>query len=334
MKGMTGRQRAAVVIAQLDRSRAAKLLASMSEIDVVEIMAAMVSLPPLDANAVKEVLREFSDQAEYFLNVSQGGVDVARKLLAERLGGPRADEVLENLIEERESHPLSFLHRIDVRQIANLIGDEHPQTVAVVLAHLPAGSSAQLLSEMPEEVRVDIVRRLATMGRISPAAIRSLADVLEQKAAALLRGGYSSASAVGGMSPTVAILNLTDRATEKQILAELEENDPALADSIRNQMFVFDDLATLDDRSLQLVLRHVVPKDLAIALKAASDDIKERFVHNMSERAVADLMEEMEVLGPTRVSQVETAQAAIVKIVRELEAAGDIILARGDDEFV
>lgn len=334
MKTLTGSQRAAIVLAQLDENRAAKVLRSMSEIDVVEIMGAMVGLPALDAEEVKKVLREFTDQAENFIQVSQGGVDVARKLLRERLGGDRADEVLEELVDEHETHPLVFLHRVDVRQVANLVSEEHPQTVAVVLAHMPAEAAAQLLADMDEVTRVDIVRRLATMGRISPAAIRHLADVLEQKAASLLRSGSSSSSAVGGMDPTVAILNLTDRSTEKQILAKLEENDPALAESIRNQMFVFDDLVSLDDRSLQMILRHVVPKDLAVALKSGGEEIRDRFVRNMSERAADDLLEEIEALGPTRVSQVEAAQSAIVKIVRDLEAAGDIVLARGDDEFI
>ncbi len=333
-KTLTGSQRAAIVLAQLDESRAAKVLRSMSEIDVLEIMGAMVSLPALDAEEVKKVLREFTSQAEHFIQVSQGGVDVARKLLRERLGGDRADAVIEGLVEEREEHPLVFLHRIDVRQVGNLVSEEHPQTVAVVLAHLPTEAAAQLLADMDDGTRVDIVRRLATMGRISPATIRHLADVLEQKAASLLRSGSSSSNAVGGMDPTVAILNLTDRSTEKQILTKLEESDPALAESIRNQMFVFDDLVSLDDRSLQMILRHVVPKDLAVALKAGGDEIRDRFVRNMSERAATDLLEEIEMLGPTRVSQVEAAQSAIVKIVRDLEAAGDIVLSRGDDEFV
>lgn len=334
MKTLTGSQRAAIVLAQLDENRAAKLLRSMSEIDVVQIMGAMVSLPALDPEEVKKVLREFTSQAENFIQVSQGGVDVARKLLRERLGGDRAEAVLEDLVEERDVHPLVFLHRIDVRQVGNLISEEHPQTVAVVLAHMPAEAAAQLLADMDEQTRVDIVRRLATMGRISPAAIRHLADVLEQKAASLLRSGSSSSNAVGGMDPTVAILNLTDRSTEKQILSKLEENDPGLAESIRNQMFVFDDVVSLDDRSLQMILRHVVPKDLAVALKAGSEQIRDRFVRNMSERAATDLLEEIELLGPTRVSQVEAAQSAIVKIVRDLEGSGDIVLARGDDEFV
>jgi flagellar motor switch protein FliG len=333
MKGLTGSQRAAIVIAQLDEIRAAKILRAMSEIDVLEITKAMVDLPALDSDDVRAVLDEFNAQAEHFLQVSQGGLEQARKLLQERFGADRADAVLNDLMEDRESHPLDFLHRIDVRQVGNLVTDEHPQTIAVVLAHMPPEAGAQLLADMEEEMRVDIVRRLATMGRLTPVAIRYLAEVLEQKAASILRSGTVT-STVGGMTSTIAILNLTDRATERQILSKLDEKDPELAESIRNEMFVFDDIAGLDDRAMQQILRHVVAKDLAVALKSAAEEIRTLFVRNMSERAAGDLKEEIESLGPVRVSQVEAAQSAIVKIVRDLEAAGEIVLARGDDEYV
>jgi len=334
MKNLTGTQKAAVVIAQLDETRAARVLRSMSETDVTAIMTAMVDLPTLETADVDSVLEELSMQANQYLQVSQGGVEVARKLLRDRLGAERAEAIMGELVEDRDGNPLAFVQRIDIRQLGNLVSEEHPQTVAVVLAHLPAEAAAQLLAAMEEDVRVDLIRRLATMGRISPSVIRELAEVLESKAASLLRNGVAFTSPIGGMESTVAILNLTDRTTEKQILSGLEEKDPALAETIRNEMFVFDDLNALDDRSMQLILRHVVPKDLAVALKAGSEQIRERFMRNMSERASEDLLEEIDSLGPTRLSQVETAQSAIVKIVRDLEASGEIVLARGDDEYV
>lgn len=331
---LNGSQRAATVLAQLDTARAAKLLKVMSEREVVSIMAAMATLPPLDVIEVRQILADFAGEANALLQVGQGGVEVARKLLRDRLGPAKAEEVLEQFLQGRDTHPLSFLQRLDVRHVASFIGDEHPQTVAVVLAHMPADTGAQLLAAMSEEVRADIVRRVATMGRLSPDVVQHIADVLEQRAAALVRGGAASSSQVGGMEPAVAILNRTDRATEKQILAAMEERDPSLAERIRNEMFVFDDVVGLDDRTLQLVLRNVVPGDLAVALKGASEEIRQKFLRNMSERAAVDLAEEIEVLGPTRVSQVEAAQGNVVKIVRELEASGEIVLSRGDDDFV
>jgi flagellar motor switch protein FliG len=266
--------------------------------------------------------------------VGQGGVDVARKLLRERLGNSKTEEILDQFIGVTYSHPLSFLHRIDPQQIASFIGDEHPQLIALVLSHLPPDSAAQVIASLEETTRPDVARRIATMDRISPEVVQQVAEFLEQKLAAVLRAGASGGNEMGGLSSIVAILNQTERASEQQILSELEQSDPELAERIRNEMFVFDDVASLDDRTLQQILRNVVPKDLAVALKTVTETVREKFLRNVSERAAQDVLEEIELLGPTRVSQVESAQGTIVKTVRELEASGEIVLARGDDEFV
>lgn len=331
---LTGPQKAAVVLAQLDTTRASKVLKAMSESEVVDLMSAMATLPPMDAGAVRGVLAEFAGQAAALLQVGQGGVEVARRLLRERLGAARAEEVLQNFVQASQHHPLAILQRIEPQQIVSFIGDEHPQTVAVVLAHLPADHAASVLSALDETVRADVSRRIAMMGRINPDVVQTVADTLEQKLAAVLRAGSGAATAVGGVGSIVAILNQSDRAAEKQILASLEQSDPDLAEQIRNEMFVFDDVVSLDDRTLQRVLRNVVPKDLAVALKGVDPAIRDKFLRNMSERAAEDLADEIELLGPTRLSQVETSQQAVVKVVRELDASGEIVLARGDDEFV
>ncbi|HXW36068.1 MAG TPA: flagellar motor switch protein FliG [Acidimicrobiales bacterium] len=331
---LTGPQKAAVVLAQLDTNRASKILRSMTESDVVDLMSAMATLPTLETDSVRGILADFANQANALVEVGQGGVDLARKLLRDRLGAAKAEEVLEKFVQATHNHPLALLHRVDAQQIVSFIADEHPQTIAAVLAHLPADHGAQVVANMDEALRTDVARRIATMGRLSPDVVQVVADVLEQKLAAVLRSGLGSTSEVGGVSTLVAILNQTDRSSEKQILAELEESDPELAEEIRNEMFVFDDVINLDDRTLQRVLRNVVPKELAVALKGVSDDIREKFLRNMSERAAIDLNEEIELLGPTRVSQVEAAQTGVVRVVRELDAAGEIVLARGEDEFV
>lgn len=331
---LTGPQKAAVVLAQLDTNRASKILRSMTEADVVDLMSAMATLPTLESDSVREILADFSAQAAALVEVGQGGVDLARKLLRERLGAAKAEEVLEQFVQATHNHPLSLLHRVDPQQIVSFIADEHPQTVAAVLAHLPPDHAAQVIAHMDEKLRTDVARRIATMGRLSPDVVQVVADVLEQKLATVLRSGVGSSSEVGGVTTLVAILNQTDRSSEKQILGELEDSDPDLAEEIRNELFVFDDVINLDDRTLQRVLRNVVPKDLAVALKGVSDDIREKFLRNMSERAAADMTEEIELLGPTRLSQVEAAQASVVRVVRELDAAGEIVLARGEDEFV
>jgi len=333
---LTGSQKAAVVLAQLDTNRATKVLRAMSEQEVVDLMSTMATLPTLAVDEVRRVLNEFHLHASAAVQVGQGGVDVARKLLRERLGSAKTEEILDQFVEAGYSHPMAFLHRIDPQRIASFIGNEHPQLIALVLSHLPADSAAQVIANLEESTRPDVARRIATMEQVSPDVVRQVADFMEQKLAAVLKaGGAGPASAeAGGLSSIVAILNQTERASEQQILAELEASDPELAERIRNEMFVFDDIASLDDRTLQQVLRNVVPKDLAVALKPVSDEIRDKFLRNVSERAAQDVLEEVELLGPTRVSQVEAAQSAIVKVVRELEASGEIVLARGDDEFV
>jgi len=331
---LTGPQKAAVVLAQLDTHRATRVLRAMSENEVVDLMSAMATLPALDATAVRSVLAEFSGQANALSQVGQGGVDIARRLLRERLGSGKAEEVLEQFVQTSSNHPLAFLHRLDPAQLVSAIADEHPQTIAAVLAHLPADQGAQVVAHMEEVMRTDVAKRIATMGRITPDTIRHVAEVLEKKLSTVLRSGTSSSTQVGGLPAIVAILNQTDRASEKLILAGLEASDPELAEEIRNEMFVFDDVINLDDRTLQRVLRNVVPKELAVALKGVSDDIRQKFLRNMSERAAEDLADEIELLGPTRLSTVEAAQGGVVRIVRELEASGEIVLARGDDEFI
>jgi len=331
---LTGPQKAAVILAQLDTHRATRVLRAMSESEVVELMSAMATLPSLDPGAVRGVLAEFSGQAAALMQVGQGGIDTARKLLRERLGAGKADEVLQQFVQASYSHPLAFLHRLDPQQLVSAIADEHPQTIAAVLAHLPADQAAQVVAHMEEATRTDVAKRIATMGRITPDTIRHVAEVLEKKLATVLRSGMSSSTQVGGLPAIVAILNQTDRASEKLILSGLESSDPELAEEIRNEMFVFDDVIGLDDRTLQRVLRNVVPKELAVALKGVGDDIRQKFLRNMSERAAEDLADEIELLGPTRLSTVEAAQGAVVRTVRELEASGEIVLARGDDEFV
>ncbi|MDA8070100.1 MAG: flagellar motor switch protein FliG [Actinomycetota bacterium] len=331
---LSGVQKAAVVLAQLDTDRATKVLKAMSESEVVDLMSAVATLPPLDVDAVRGILAEFAGQAAALLQVGQGGVDVARRLLRERLGPSRAEEVLEQFLEAGQPRPLAILQRLEAHQIVSFLGDEHPQTIAVVLAHLSADHGAQVLGLLDEELRADVARRVAVMGRISPEVVQTMADTLEQKLSAVVRAGAGAASEVGGVGSIVAILNQSERSLEKQILATLEQEDPALAEQIRNEMFVFDDVVNLDDRTLQRVLRNVVPKDLAVALKGLEAEVREKFLRNLSERAAEDMAEEIEILGPTRLSQVEAAQQSIVKVVRELDAAGEIVLLRGDDELV
>ncbi|MCU4185029.1 flagellar motor switch protein FliG [Acidiferrimicrobium sp. IK] len=326
---LTGTQKAAVVLSQADPTRALRILKAMSEQESVRVLSAMATLPPLSPEQVSRVVNEYHEMSR-----SQSGVGLVKRLLVDRLGSARAGEVLAQFGAPANPGPLHFLHRIDPLQILTFIGEEHPQTIAVVLAHLPAEQAAAVLKAMDDTRRADVARRIATMGRVHREAIDHIARTLDQQLSALVRSGGAATAELGGVSSMVAILNQTDRSSEKQLLADLEAADPELAEEIRNELFVFDDITTLDDRTLQLVLRNVVPKDLAVALKNAPAELLATFTRNMSERAAQDLRDEIEVMRPTRLSQVEAAQSAVVRIVRELEASGEIVIARGDDDLV
>jgi flagellar motor switch protein FliG len=330
---LTGPQKAATVLAQMDTHRAALALKSMSESEVVMLMTEMAKLPQLDATVVSSVIGEFLEGVTGMVAVQQGGAEAARALLKERLGADRADEVMEQVYVGTDG-PLMLLHRLDPLQVNAFLAEEHPQTIAVILVHLASDHAAEILGKMEEKLRVDVADRIATMGRIDPQVVQDIATVFEKKFATLLQPGGTTRMAAGGIPALVSILNNVDRASEKLILTELDELDPEVAEKIRNQLFVFDDVVALDDRTLQRVLRNVVPKDLAVALKGVDESVRDKFLRNVSERASEDLLEEIEMLGPTRLSTVESAQMQLVKIVREMEEAGEIVLVRGDDDLV
>jgi flagellar motor switch protein FliG len=327
---MNGTQRAATLLVQLGTARAAKVLRTMSESEVVELMTQVAGLPPLDDVTVDKVVQDFALTLAASRSITQGGMDQARALLTERLGARQAEAIIEQLGAGFVGNPLKFLDTVDPQQIAAFVGDEHPQLVSVIVAHLPLDSAAAVLGEFDASRGADIAARVANMGRISPDVLNQTADLVRRKVAALLSN--EQAFATGGVDALVGILNHSDRTTEKRIIGDLELQDPALAERVRAQLFVFDDIAGIDDRTMQRILRNVVPGDLAVALKTASNDVRSKFLANMSERASIDVKEEMETMGPVRVSTVEAAQTGIVRVIRELEAAGDITLARGDND--
>ena len=330
---LKGSQKAAAMLAQLGTERAALVLKNMTEVEVVTLLQEMAQLPPLEMDDVNRLVQEFANRVVALASVGQGGMDAARKLLRERLGAARADEVMAQLATSSFAHPLSFLQRVDAAQVASFLADEHPQIVSLVLTHLPPDFAAEVLKELSSELHAQVAYRIATLGRVQPEVVEQVAEVLQRKLSVAMGSG-GAALLVGGVQGLVGILNNSDRASEKEILTALEGMDADLAEEVRSQMFVFDDVVRLDDRTLQRVLRHVVPKDLALALKGVDEAVREKFARNVSERAAEDLREEIEILGPTRVSIVEQAQQGIVRTVRELEAQGEIVLVRGEDELV
>lgn len=330
--GLSGAQKAAVLLLQMGKERSAKVLRSMRESEVAEIMAEVARLRNIDSHRVGEVLDEFKGMAEQKISITSGGLELARSILEETVGEDQASEILDRVTQGRLELPFEFLHRADPRQVLSFIENEHPQTITLVLAHMPPERAAMVLSGLPEDRQRTVAHRLAVMDRTSPDVIEQVEQVLERRLSSVLQP--SEMTAVGGVQSLVDILNRSDRGTERLILETLEQNDPELADEIRQRMFVFEDITQLDDRSVQLVLRQVDTKDLALALKGVRADVRQLILRNMSERASQNLVEEIDLLGPVRLKSVEEAQGGIVRVIRSLEESGQLVLNRGADEFV
>ena len=329
---LNGVQKVAVLLMQMDKDRAASVLRQLRETEVADIMAEVAQLHRVELDAAQSVLMEFHHLASARAHVANGGLGVARELLVASLGEAKADEVLARLTAIIQRAPFEFIRKADPRQVLQFLQDEHPQTIALVLAHMYPDHAAMVLSGLQEELQRDVARRVATMDTTTPEAIEHVEAILERKLSSVLQS--SDLSTAGGVQALVDILNRSDRGTERLILESLEYEDVELADEVRQLMFVFEDMAQLDDRSVQLVLRQVDAKDLAVALKGVRTDVRDKILRNMSERAAANLAEEIDLLGPTRIKAVEEAQAGVVRVIRALEEAGQIVLTRGADEYV
>ncbi len=330
---LTGAQKAAVLLVQLGKEKSAAVLKGLRESEVEEVLSEVARMQGVPAETVDAVFEEFQTLASARRYYAQGGMDFAREVLEATLGGDRAAELLDRMKASLVEMPFEFLRRADARQVLSFLQDEHPQTVALVLAHMRADQAAIVISGMPDDLQADVAHRVAVMETTSPDVVRRVEAILERKLSSVLQS--TDASAAGGLKPLVDIINHSDRATERLILEGLERRDPALAEEVRSQMFMFEDITTLDDRSVQLVLRSVDSKELATALKGVSQDVRGKIMANVSERAAANLADEIDMLGAVRLSTVEEAQAKIIATIRSLEESGQILLSRGDsDEYV
>jgi flagellar motor switch protein FliG len=333
VSSLTPQQRAAVIIAQLSEDRAHRVLRQMSETEVITVLAEIARLPVMSTDDVAEVIDELFQHTDSLGHVRQGGTEMAEKLLRERLGPQRAAEIIERLHQTVLDDPLRFITKIPPAQLTGFLSGEHPQTLALVLAHINPESAAHILERLEEHLQAEVARRVAKMGALPPEIVQRIANELEVRLSAFVHGGGTVAD-INGISAVVEMLNFTERATEKQILAGLELADPDIAEQIRNEMFVFDDVLHLEDAALQLVLRQIPSATLAVALKGKPEPLCEKFTRNISERAASDLEEDISALGPQRLSVVESAESAIVKVARQLAEAGEITVARAGDELV
>jgi len=324
---LSGVKKAAILLVTLGADVSAEIMRQLSEQEIEDLTLEISKIRDLSGEAVNQVLEEFSQLAQVRSYVLRGGTGYAREILSRALGAGRAGEVLDRLHLTLQPPPFRSLRKADPRQIADFIRREHPQTIALILANIEPDVAAPVLAQLGPELRTEVVQRLSTMDTTSPEVVKQVDQVLERRLASLFS---QEVTVVGGVKTVAEILNRIDRATEKQIFEALEPANPALAEEIRRLMFTFDDLVRLDDRSIQRLLKEVEQKDLALALKAAGDDVMSKILKNLSERAQTMLRQEIEYLGPVRLKDVEEAQAGIVRIVRSLEESGELVLSADD----
>ncbi|HYN93839.1 MAG TPA: flagellar motor switch protein FliG [Pilimelia sp.] len=331
---MTGIRKAAVMVLQMSKEDSAKILGQLRDSEVEELMSEIARLGAVETEAADEVLDEFHMLATTQRIAAQGGLGYARDLLEASMGAEKAQAILDRLSAAVTDMPFKFINRADPRQVLSFIQHEHPQTIALVLAHASAVIASQILSGLSPDLQADVAHRIAVMDRTSPEIIRQVETALERKISSVLQP--TELSTVGGVQPLVDIINRADRGTERLILEGLEARSPEIAAEIRRRMFMFEDVVNIEDRAVQLVLRQVEMPDLATALKGVADGVRDKVVRNLSERARENLVEEIDLLGPVRLRMVEEAQTKIVQVIRSLEESGQVEIQRGgeDDEFV
>ncbi len=299
-------------------------MAELSDQHLEQVTLDISGLGAVEPDLKSKVLDEFSEMARARQIVTQGGIEYAKGLLERSLGPEKAFEVLNRLQSSLQEVPFQFLKKADPSQIAGFIQEEHPQTISLILAHMDPAVAAIILSSLPQETQSDVIMRIATMDRTAPEIVREVERVLERKMAAVFSQGFTFA---GGVKDVAEILNRVERTSEKAIMADLDEQDPELADEISRLMFTFDDIVYVDDSGIQKVLREVESKDLALALKSSAEEVGEKVYRNMSERAREMIKEEIEFMGPTRLKNVEEAQQKIVAVIRRLEESGELVVS-------
>ncbi|MCL2850073.1 MAG: flagellar motor switch protein FliG [Micrococcales bacterium] len=332
MSGLTGSQKAATLLLQLGKERAARIMSKLEVSEVEELTAEILRLEHIDQALADEVLEEFYIVSAIGPGLG-GGAGLAQHLLEASLGSEQAATMMERLLSHLAGDPFEFLRSADARQVVSLLSGEHPQTIALVLAHLRPEQASAIMAGLRPAEQADTAHRIALMERATPDAVQIVAESLQRKASAVL--APRETTAVGGVQPLVEIINRADPTTEKLILEGLKDRDETLADEVRSLMFVFTDVVMLEDRAVQLVMRNVETGELALAMKGAPEEVSQTILRNLSERARENLVEEIDLLGPVRLSQVEEARAQIVQGIRRLEESGQITIRRdADDELV
>ncbi|MBI5708567.1 MAG: flagellar motor switch protein FliG [Armatimonadetes bacterium] len=328
---LSARQKAAIMLMVIGPELAGPILRNFPDDQIEALSLEVARLDRVTPEQREGIINEFYELAIAQDFIAEGGIDNARSALMAAFGEDKAGEIMLRIVNAMQVTPFEFLKKADPAQVLSFIQDEHPQTIALILAYMPLGSAAAIIGRLPHDLRADVAGRIASMDQTPPEVIRQVEGVLEKKVSSIVDQEMAQA---GGPKALVDLLNRVDRGTERLIMDSLAESNPELADKVRNMMFVFEDVVQLDDRAVQQILKEVDMKDLATALKGVNPEVQEKIFRNMSERAVAMLKEDMEFMGPVRLRVVEEAQQKIVSVIRRLEEAGEVVIGRNGEEEV
>lgn len=329
---LTGLQKSAVLLITLGPEKSASIFKHLKEEEIEELTLEIANTRSITPQIKDEVINEFYQVCLAQQYIAEGGIGYAKELLEKALGTEKALDVIGKLTASLQVKPFEFIRKTEPSQLLNFIMDEHPQTIALILAYLSPQQASIIIASLPQERQADVAKRVAMMDRTSPDVIKEVEKILESKLASLVNQDYTI---IGGVDQVVEILNAVDRGTEKHIMETLEIEEPELADEIRKKMFVFEDILLLDDRAIQRVLHDVDNNDLALALKGSNEQVQNAIFNNLSKRLAAMIKEDMEFMGPVRMKDVEEAQQKIVNIIRKLEDSAEIVISRGGgDEII
>ncbi|MCW6090185.1 flagellar motor switch protein FliG [Clostridium sporogenes] len=329
---LTGVQKAAILFITLGPEASAGIIKKLPDSEIQKITYEIANITSVKSELKQDILEEFIQINKAKDYILEGGFDYAKNLLGKALGSQKAMEILDKVTEATQQfRPFAIARKADPSQLLNTISNEHPQTIALVLCYMQSDKAGQILYSLPEDLQSEVAYRIATMSATSPMVVKEIEKVLDSKLSSVVR---SDATTIGGVQTIVEILNQVDRTTEKNITEGLQREDAELAEKIKESMFVFEDIITLDDVAIQRVLREVETKDLALALKGSSEEVANVIFRNQSKRAASSLKEDIEFLGPVRIMDVEKAQQGIVSIIRRLDEAGEIVISRGGEDAI
>lgn len=329
---LSGVQKAAILFITLGPEASAGIIKRLPEEEIRKITYEIANITTLKQSQRQGILQEFIEMNRARDYLVEGGLEYAKNLLGRAFGPQRTKEILDKVTEDTQQYrPFSIARKADANQLMNVISNEHPQTIALILCYLQPDKAGQLLSSLPEDVQAVVAYRIATMSNTSPMVIREIEKVLDSKLSSVVR---SDVTIIGGVPTLVDILNRVDRTTEKNITEDLEREDPELAEKVKDSMFVFEDVISLGNLATQRVLREIEVKELSLALKGCSEEVANCIFENLSKRAAASLKEDMEFLGPVRLMDVEKSQQKIVAIIRRLDESGEIVIARGGEDAI